>query len=103
MNYLNILSRLYHSETVNKLMVSNLYGLSQKSIPALVAFSILLTYFIYAPLSDKIIIWETIVVLVSLVRLYLAYSFKKDPAKYLLKTWHSLFTFFAFLTAALYR
>ena len=102
MNYLNILSRLYHSETVNKLMVSNLYGLSQKSIPALVAFSMLLTYFIYEPLSDKIIIWETIVVLVSFLRLYFAYSFKKDPEKYSLQTWHSLFTFLAFLTAVLF-
>ena len=102
MNYLSILSRLHHSETVNKLMVSNLYTLSQKSIPALVAFSSLLTYFLYPPLSVKIIIWETIVILVSLVRLYFAYSFKKDPKKYSLKTWHSVFTLFAFLTAFLF-
>lgn len=102
MNYLSILSRLYHSETVNKLMVSNLYALSQKSIPALVAFSLLLTYFLYPPLSAKIIIWETIVILISLVRLFIAYGFKKDPKKYSLKTWHSVFTFLAFLTAFLF-
>ncbi len=102
MNYLNILSRLHHSETVNGLMVSNLYILSQRSIPALVAFSLLLTYFLYPSLSEKIIIWETIVILISFVRLYFTYSFRKDSKKYLLKTWHGLFSLFAFLTALLF-
>ena len=102
MNYLSILSRLHHSVTVNKLMVSSLYALSQRSIPALVAFSALLTYFLYAPLSATIIIWETIIILISFVRLYFAYSFKKDPKKHTLKTWHGLFALLAFLTAFLF-
>ncbi len=102
MNYLTILSRLHHSETINKSMISNLYALSQKSIPAIVLFSLIMTYFLYPSLSDKIIIWEAIVILISFIRYYVLYSFKKNQKKYAFKTWHRLFALLAFLSAFIF-
>ena len=102
MNYLNILSRLHHSTPRTVPMVSSLYSLSQKSLLAVVSFSLLLTYFLYSSLLNKIVIWEMVVILITLVRLYMAYLFKKDPKKYSLKTWHMLFAVMAFLTSFLF-
>ena len=102
MNYLTILSRLHHSETIDKSMISNLYALSQKSIPAIVLFSLIMTYFLYPSLSYKIIIWEAIVILISFIRYYTLYSFKKNQKKYTFKTWHRLFALLAFLSAFIF-
>jgi len=102
MNYLNILSRLHHTTPITEPMVSSLYTLSQKSLLAVVSFSAILTYFLYSSLLNQIIIWEIIVILITLLRLYIAYIFKKNPTQYSLKAWHKLFAVMAFLTSFLF-
>ncbi len=102
MNYVNMLLKSFKVESIDRLMVSSLYSLSQRSIIATIFLSLLLTYYLYPVLSYSIVLWNVIVVFVSFVRLYLAHYFHKDQEKYTLKTWYFIFVFSAFSSAFLF-
>ncbi|WP_373032982.1 EAL domain-containing protein [Sulfurovum sp.] len=102
MNYLNILLKISNLKLIDKVMVSNLYSLSQRSIIATIFLSTLLTYYLYPMLSYSIVLWNIIVVSILVIRLYLAYDFQKNEQKYTIKKWYKVFLFFTFLTAFLF-
>ncbi len=102
MNYLKALSNIFHYKHIDESMVTRLYGLSKKSIVAVLIFSLLLSYSLYDSLSDSIIIWESIIVVLSIFRIYLAYVEQKNPHKFAILTWYKIFVFLAFTTATMF-
>ena len=102
MNYLNILLKITNIKIIDKVMVSNLYSLSQRSIIAVIFLSMLLTYYLYPMLSYSIVLWNIAVIFISVIRLYLAYDFQKNEKKYTIKKWYRIFLLFTFLTAFLF-
>jgi len=100
MNYLlKILRVLKSTRTTNQYMVRQLYFLSQRSLIALIAFSVFVTYFLYPSLKTPIIIWGASLILFSILRLLLVYYFKKFEKHYSTDTWHKVFLFLNFTTA----
>ena len=102
MNYLNTLSNIFHYKHIDESMVTRLYSLSQKSIVAVLVFSLLLTYSLYDSLSESIILWESIIIFLSLLRIYLARMKKVNPHKYKVLTWYKIFVFLAFTMATMF-
>ncbi len=100
--YLNMLSKLFHYKHIDRAMVSRLYSLSQKSISAILAFSLILSYCLYPSLSTSIVIWETVLIVLSVVRIYLSFLEKRDPDKFEMLTWYKMFVLGAFITATLF-
>jgi len=102
MNYLNSISKIFYLKIRDDIVISKLYSLSQKSIIATVFLSLLLTYYLCPVLSYTIVVWAAAVILVSGVRLYLAYDFQKNQQKHTISTWYSIFVFFTYITAFLF-
>jgi len=102
MNYLNRLLKSFKEDSIDRLMVSSLYSLSQRSIVATIILSLLLTYYLYPVLSSSIILWVLSVIFASLIRLYFAYIFRKNEQKHTLKTWYFIFVLLAFTSAFLF-
>jgi diguanylate cyclase (GGDEF)-like protein/PAS domain S-box-containing protein len=102
MNYLHILFKALHYQHIDELVVSRLYSLSIKSITAVVIFSLILSYYLYPELSAFIIIWELLLVFISLLRIYLAFLKNKDSDKFTLNVWYKIFVALSFSTAALF-
>ena len=102
MNFLNKLSKIFHYKHIDESMVTRLYSLSQKSIIAILVFSLLLAYSLYDSLSLSIILWEGVILLLSVFRIYLAYLNKVKPNKFKVLTWYKIFVFLAFLTATMF-
>ena len=100
--YLVILSKLFHYKHIDRAMVSRLYSLSQKSISAILAFSLILAYCLYPSLSTSIVIWEIVLIILSVVRIYLSFLEKSDPDKFEMLTWYKMFVLGAFITATLF-
>ena len=94
--------RLNDFKLADETLVKNLYALSQRSIIALIAFSLLLTYFLYPSLSSSIVLWEAIVLFVAGVRLFLAYDFQNNPRRFSIDTWYKIFVFLTSLAALLF-
>jgi len=99
---MNIISKVFHYKYIDELMVSRLYALSQKSIVAVMVFSLVLVYSLYPILTASIIIWYIVLIFISLLRLYFAYIKQKDPTRFQLFTWYKIFVFGAFSTAVLF-
>ena len=102
MNYLNIILKISNLKLIDKIIVSNLYSLSQKSILATIFLSTLLTYYLYPMLSYSIVLWNIAVVSVLVIRLYLANDFQKNEQKHTIKKWYRIFVLFTFFTAFLF-
>jgi len=66
------------------------------------AFSLILTYYLYPTLSSFILIWEAVLIVLSLFRIYLAQWEKNNHHKLKLATWYKLFVTLAFITATLF-
>jgi hypothetical protein len=82
-------------------MVKYLYLLSQKSLIALIIFSLIITYYLYPTLHSDIVIWGSSVVLMAFIRLISVYYFKTHEDHYTLAQWHNTFIVFNLITAAL--
>jgi len=102
MNNLNKFIKSFKVETIDRIMVASLYALSIRSVIATIFLSFLLTYYFYPVLEAKIVWWNFFVILVSLIRLYLANTFHKKEEKYHIKTWYYLFIFLTFFSALLF-
>lgn len=81
--------------------VNTLYTLSEKSLSTVIVFAIILSFALYSELSYEIIFWTCSVVIISLVRLYYAHLYKKDPLHFSLQIWYKKFIILAFSTAFL--
>ncbi len=68
----------------------------------MLAFSLILTYYLYPTLSSFILIWEAVLIVLSLFRIYLAQWEKNNHHKLKLATWYKLFVTLAFITATLF-
>ena len=101
-SYIQILSRFFHYKHIETLMVKRLYILSQKSIIALLIFSFILVYTLYPSIGDSLLFWEGGLILLSLLRLYLAYIYQKYSKKLSLLTWYKIFVFLALSTATFF-
>jgi len=99
---LKMLSKIFHYKHIDRSMVSRLYSLSQKSVSAVLVFSLVLTYYLYPSLSTLIVVWELVLIILSLLRLYLSVVEKKDPDRFTMLTWYKLFVLSAFSTATLF-
>ena len=100
MNYLiNTLNLLYAVRTTDRRMVSRLYSLSQRSLIAMVGFVLFVSYYLYPALHTTIIVWGSIIVLITLTRLGLALYFKRYESRYSTEKWYSIFLFFNFMSA----
>ena len=102
MDYLNTLSKIFHYKHIDRLMVSQLYALSQKSLAAIIVFSLILSYALYPSLSTAIVVWEGMVIFLAVFRIYLSTIEKHDPSKFEMLTWYKIFVTLAFTTAALF-
>jgi len=100
--YPAVLSELFQYNYVDSSMVSRLYSLSQKSISAVLVFSMILAYSLYPSLSTLIVMWELALVSLSLLRIYLSVVEKRDPDRFTMLTWYKLFALGAFATATLF-
>lgn len=65
--------KISNIKVIDKVTVSNLYSLSQRSIIATIFLSTLLTYYLYSMLSNLIILWNIAMICISLIRLYFAH------------------------------
>jgi len=99
---LNLISKIANIKVIDRVMVLELYTLSQRSIVATIFLSVLLTYYFYPMLSYAIVLWNIILISILSVRLYLAYGYHHHEEKYSIKKWYQLFTVFTFLTATLF-
>jgi len=88
---LKMLSKLFHYKHIDRSMVSRLYSLSQKSISAILVFSLILTYCLHPSLSSSIVMWELVLIILSLLRLYLSLVEKRDPDRFTMLTWYKIF------------
>ena len=102
MNYISTIFKMFHYRHIDESMVTRLYALSVKSITAVIVFSLLFAYTLYPVLSNSILIWEGVLIVLSIVRVYLVYVRKHDPQKFPLQTWYVLFVFSAFATATMF-
>ena len=102
MNYMNTISKIFHYKHIDSSMVSQLYALSQKSLAAIIVFSLIMSYTLYPSLSSAIVVWEGVIVFLSLFRIYLASIEKRDPSKFEMLTWYKIFVTLAFSTATLF-
>ena len=93
---------MFHYKHIDEQMVSRLYSLSVKSIAAVIVFSLLFTYTLYPALSQSIVVWEVVLVLLCVLRIYLAYMEKNDPKRFSMQTWYVIFVLGAFSTATLF-
>jgi len=80
-------------------MVTRLYALSKKSLSAVMVFSLVMAYTLYPMLKSMIIVWVGIIVILSVLRIYIASVNKKEPEKFKLITWYKIFILGAFTTA----
>ncbi len=87
----HIQSTLKQLQPIDTSMVTSLYALTQKSLPAGLILTILIAIFLYSELSHTIVIWAGLMVAVILVRLYYLYLFKTNFQMYSLATWHNKF------------
>jgi len=102
MIYFNKLWNLFHYKHIDEVIVSRLYALSQKSIAAILVFSLLLCYFLYPTLSSNILIWEGVIFVLSVFRIYLARIEKRDPERFTMLVWYKIFVTLSFSTATLF-
>ena len=102
MNYISTIYKMFHYRHIDESMVSRLYTLSVKSIAAVIVFSLLFSYTLYPALTNSILIWEGILIILSAIRVYLVYVRKHDPQKFSLQTWYVMFVFSAFSTATMF-
>jgi len=99
MSYINKLSKLFHYKHIDEEMVTRLYALSKKSLSAVMVFSLVMAYTLYPMLKSMIIVWVGIIVILSVLRIYIASVNKKEPEKFKLITWYKIFILGAFTTA----
>jgi len=102
MNYfVKMLATIRTKNGTKREMVKYLYLLSQKSLIALIIFSLIITYYLYPTLHSDIVIWGSSVVLMAFIRLISVYYFKTHEDHYTLAQWHNTFIVFNLITAAL--
>jgi len=101
MNALNNFFTIFRERPIDKVTLSTLYALSVKNMLGLIASSLLLAYLFYTLRPQSTILWEIMIIISSLLRLYLSFAFEKNYDYYSLQTWHILFRSFALLTAFL--
>lgn len=82
-------------------MVVSLYELSVKSQISAAIFAILVTIFLYDPLSNSILLWGSGLFIFTLFRLYTIYIFKSDYKRYSLQTWYRIFMITSLSTATI--
>ncbi|HIP18701.1 MAG TPA: EAL domain-containing protein [Sulfurovum sp.] len=102
MYYLDKLLKLFHYKHIDEEMVSRLYALSQKSLSAVIVFSLIMTYTLYPVLEGMVVLWMSIMIVLSLLRIYLAHLKETKPDKFNLLTWYKIFVLGAFSTATLF-
>jgi diguanylate cyclase (GGDEF)-like protein len=102
---MNILEKIEQLKTIlpiDQKMVSGLYALSERSLFMLIILSIISSYFLYPALGFKIILWNFILLAFVSYRFFCTLSFRKNPKKYSLETWHRKFSIAAFITALIF-
>ena len=102
MNILKTIIELKALLPINYNRVSSLYALSEKSLFVVVIISIISSYFLYGLLGLKVIVWNLLLLVFILYRLYQASTFRKNFEKHTLEQWHTRFAFFAFITAVFF-
>ena len=81
--------------------VEQLYFLSQRSLFALIGFTLFVSYFLYPSLGQKIVIWGSSIVGLSLFRLLAGYYFRKEHQRFSCRKWYRIFLTLNLLTAIL--
>jgi diguanylate cyclase (GGDEF)-like protein len=80
-------------------MVKQLYLLSQRSMIAVIAFAVFVSYFLYPVLKTPIMVWGVVLILIALLRLVLVYYFRENEKRYKIETWYKIFLLLNFTTA----
>jgi len=96
------LQNLFHYKHIDASMVSRLYALSMKSITAVLVFSFILSYCLYDAYPKGIIVWQSVLLLLSLFRIFLAYLESRHPERFNTLLWYKIFVTSAFSTATLF-
>ena len=93
------LTKIFYWKNINPLTVTTLYTLSEKSLATAIIFVIINILALYSELGVSICVWGSIVVLLSLLRLYMAHLFKTSLHLYSIEIWYMIFVVFSLLTA----
>lgn len=99
MHIKQILTKIFHWKNINPITVTTLYALSEKSLMTAIVFVIINILALYSELGVHIWIWGGVVVLLSLLRLYVAHLFKTSLHRYSIEVWYIIFVVFSLFTA----
>jgi diguanylate cyclase (GGDEF)-like protein/PAS domain S-box-containing protein len=102
MGYKKIIDHIQKMQTVDRMMVDSLYRLSLGSLSILLVLTTGVALYLYPVLSDTILIWASLIILVILFRLYCAYKYIQNPNRYTPKQWYVKFVFLAMTSAFLF-
>lgn len=102
MNYLiSILRVLQPVGGTGRELVRRLFALSSRSMTALIAFSVVVCYYLYPALHNTIIYWGGALILIALLRLGLVVYFRRYEEQYPAKQWYRIFFLFTMITGLL--
>jgi len=102
MNYLiKAVSFLQMLSGTKRETVKRLYQLSQRSLVALIAFTVVVTYYLYPVLDTSVLVWGVVLVGMTLIRLVLVFYFRKYETRYPLEQWYALFLGSNLITAVI--
>ncbi len=97
----NLFGIFLSSELRNDHMIDQLYQHSRRSMIALVAFTLVLTYYLYPAIGMPILMWGAALTLLAVFRWFLADYYTRHKASKPLVWWHRLFLRVTVLTALL--
>ena len=86
-------------QSINYDTIHSLYTLSEKSLLTAIFFAMFYSLALYPELNTSILPWGISLIVLSLVRLFTAYLFKKNPKAYTLARWYKLFYALSLITS----
>ena len=98
---MKILSILHSINGTERETVNRLYHLSQRSLVSLLAFALVVTYYLHSALGVPVLLWGSSLVLVALVRFAMVFYFKKHEKSHPTEWWYKRFFALNLLTALL--
>ncbi|RLA71257.1 MAG: hypothetical protein DRG09_00795 [Epsilonproteobacteria bacterium] len=102
MNFITLVNYIKNLQTVDKVIITNLYLLSEKSLKTVIALSSLIALALYPIFSYSIVLWSIALVSLSVFRLRESFEFKNNYQKHTLAVWYKRFVISAFMTAVLF-
>jgi diguanylate cyclase (GGDEF)-like protein len=95
------LERFFPVASIDKHSLVHLYAALSRSMPAIMFFGTVLSIYLYPSLSYKIVVWDIILVILALLRLGVAYLYKRHNEFFAPNQWYSIFKILALCMASM--